>query len=303
MARQGQSGDGADGWAEQLKAERLRVGLTQGELAFRAGLGEDTIRKYEAGKRRPSQETLERILAALQVDWGTSYRIMTARGFHHREVRFATEPEPAYYFTLPEVREFVERVPWPMFTGNELGEIAVANRAAQALWQVDLSGWLAGRTRASANLLVAMAEPSIVSRLANWEELLGHFVSVYKGVPAARAMLDDPGPLFEGILGALGDANPAFIGSLLRLWQTVPAREDKVRWMYSVVWREPGFPDIRFRGIVSQANERLSIGFNEWIPEDAASHAAYEAVLASRGGAARAGGGSTAGRQAARRRA
>jgi transcriptional regulator with XRE-family HTH domain len=286
MASQDGARDGGDSmsWNQMLREERRRVGLTQAQLGERAGLDADTVRKYEHGDRQPGQEALERMLDALQVDWGTSYRIMTARGFHHREVRFDTGPRGNYYFTLPEARDFVERVPWPMFTGNELGEIAVANRAAQALWQVDLAAELRDRSRAAANLFVAMAEPRIASRLANWDELLAHFVALYKKVPAAQGMLDDPGPLFEAVVAAFAEANPAALLRLYRLWQEVPAREDKVRWMYPVVWREPGFPDIRFRGVVSQASEALSIGFNEWIPEDAASHAAYEAVIASRGG-------------------
>ena len=287
MARSGgelAGGDQGATWNEMLREERRRVGLTQAQLGDRAGLDADTVRKYEHGDRRPRQLALERLLDALQVDWATAHRIMTARGFHHREMRFDTGPRGGYYFTLAEVREFVERVPWPMFTGNELGEIAAANRAAQALWQIDLEAELGGRTRAAANMFVAMAEPRIASRLANWEELLAHFVALYKKVPAAQGMLDDPGPLFEAVVTAFAEANPPGLLRLYELWRTVPAREDKVRWMYPVVWREPGFPEIRFRGMVSQASEALGLGFNEWIPEDAASHAAFEAVLASRAG-------------------
>jgi transcriptional regulator with XRE-family HTH domain len=275
-------------WAALLRTERQRAGMTQAELATRAGLDTDTIRKYEHGTRQPGQEVLVRLLDALQVPFATRQEVMTARGFHYPETRLG-ELSRDYYFSIPEMQAFADGFPWPMFTANELGEIAVANHAAQALWQVDLGEELAGRTRARANLFVAMAEPRIASRLVNFEELLGAFVALYKRVPTSRAMLEQPGAVFDDIVSAFSAVNPAALLVLYRLWQTVPPRDDKVRWTYPVVWREPGFADIHFIGSVTQASEALAIGFDEWIPGDPASFATMEAVIASRGGAAGAG--------------
>jgi transcriptional regulator with XRE-family HTH domain len=271
-------------WRTIIRAERLRVGLTQAEVARQAGLAGETIRKYEAGTRLPSREALERILEVLQVPVSTVHAVMLDRGFHHPESRFLPNKEPGYYFTLGELPDAVDQVPWPMFTSNELGEIAAANRAAQALWGLDFAAELGRRSRVTANLFVAMAEPGIADRIANWDEILRHFVALYKAVPAAQTMLDAPGALFSEIIAAFATVSPQRLGRLFELWQTTPPREAKVRWMYPVVWREPGFPEIRFHGIVNPASEPLGIGFNEWIPVDAASHAALEAVIASRAG-------------------
>lgn len=48
-----------------LAAHRTRAGLTQAELATRAGVGAPTVSKYEQGRTRPSWPTLTKLAAAL----------------------------------------------------------------------------------------------------------------------------------------------------------------------------------------------------------------------------------------------
>jgi transcriptional regulator with XRE-family HTH domain len=50
--------------AEALHEARGRAGLTQTELARRAGTSQATISAYEHGRKAPSVETLGRLLAA-----------------------------------------------------------------------------------------------------------------------------------------------------------------------------------------------------------------------------------------------
>ena len=50
--------------SEQLKTARKRAGLTQAELARRAGTSQPTVAAYEAGRRIPRADTLDRLLAA-----------------------------------------------------------------------------------------------------------------------------------------------------------------------------------------------------------------------------------------------
>ena len=47
-----------------LREARLSAGLSQSELARRAGTSQATISAYESGAKRPSVETLSRLLAA-----------------------------------------------------------------------------------------------------------------------------------------------------------------------------------------------------------------------------------------------
>ena len=49
---------------------RIERGLTQVELAARAGVSKSMLSLYEGGKRRPQLETLERLVEALEVRLG-----------------------------------------------------------------------------------------------------------------------------------------------------------------------------------------------------------------------------------------
>jgi transcriptional regulator with XRE-family HTH domain len=50
--------------AATLHAERLRAGLSQAELARRAGTSQATVSAYETGAKQPSVATFSRLLAA-----------------------------------------------------------------------------------------------------------------------------------------------------------------------------------------------------------------------------------------------
>lgn len=50
-----------------IKSARIKAGLTQKELAKKAGLAEITIRQYEANKREPRTENLKKIASALNI--------------------------------------------------------------------------------------------------------------------------------------------------------------------------------------------------------------------------------------------
>lgn len=47
-----------------IETARLRAGLTQAELARRAGTSQSAIALYESGRRSPTVSTLERVLRA-----------------------------------------------------------------------------------------------------------------------------------------------------------------------------------------------------------------------------------------------
>ncbi|MFI5379701.1 MAG: helix-turn-helix transcriptional regulator [Tepidisphaerales bacterium] len=51
--------------ARKFVSRRIKAGLTQKELARRAGVRLETICRVEGGKQRPSHETILRIDAAL----------------------------------------------------------------------------------------------------------------------------------------------------------------------------------------------------------------------------------------------
>jgi transcriptional regulator with XRE-family HTH domain len=56
------------GFAALLKALRVEKGLTQTDLASRAGIGISTMRQYEYGLREPTYGTLLQLARALGVE-------------------------------------------------------------------------------------------------------------------------------------------------------------------------------------------------------------------------------------------
>ena len=276
-----------------MRAERHRLGLTQVELARRAELAPETLRKYESGGRSPTRASIERLLTALQVSQTAVREILGELGFAAAPTLRSPESDPDYHFTVPQLRDFVEETPWPQFAVNNLLEIVAANAAAQTLWGIDLPAEFERRSRAQLNFLAMAAERRFSERIGNWTELLGLIVGALKAIPQSLTMLDEPGSLFGEVFAAFAQNDPTAIPKLFALWERTPRAIAKVRWNYPVIWRDPGVGEIRFLGTVTVANEPEAIGFNDWIPADAASHALLEKVLATpvRGGGGRAPGG------------
>ena len=278
--------DGAPpAWAAALRAERLRLGLTQAELAGRAGIAADTVRKYESGARRPGRTTIVRLLDALQVPQTTVRSVFHDLGFAAADTLFPPSTDPDYFFTQAQLERFVDTALWPVFVANNVFEITAANTAAQRLWGIDFAHEIGHRRRAETNFLALAAEHQFTTRIVNWPELVGVLVSALKAVPQSRSLLEQEGSLFAEVFATFAASDPSLIARLLALWETTPARSAKVRWTYPVVWREPGFEDVRFVGVVTTASEPDGLVFNDWIPADARSHGTLEAILASRPGA------------------
>jgi transcriptional regulator with XRE-family HTH domain len=87
-----------------LRSARKRAGLTQGELAERAGTSQATISAYEKGSKQPSVATFSRLLAAA----GSRLAVEQARAP-------LAEPSPAELAragqTLAEVIGLAEALP------------------------------------------------------------------------------------------------------------------------------------------------------------------------------------------------
>ena len=59
--------EASESLGETLRARRIAAGLTQRELAARAGVPQPNVSAYEVGRREPSLETAQRIDRALSV--------------------------------------------------------------------------------------------------------------------------------------------------------------------------------------------------------------------------------------------
>ena len=67
---------------DRLKSARLAAGLTQRELAERAGVSQSLVAQIERGEREPGRNALRRLAGALgtTVSWLLGERIATPRG-------------------------------------------------------------------------------------------------------------------------------------------------------------------------------------------------------------------------------
>jgi transcriptional regulator with XRE-family HTH domain len=272
------------GWRDLLRAERLRLGLSQVELGALVGVSPETIRKYEAGGRTPARGTLVRLVAALQLSAVQVRVILRGAGFAAADTMFPADSYPDYYFSVAELRSYVEQVPWPQFVTNDLAQVVAANHAAQALWEIDFTAELARRSQAQLSLLSVAAERRFSERVVNWSECLTVLAGIFKGRPRDAIALEDPGAFFTEVLTAYAANDPAAIPQLISAWDSTPAQAGKVRWSYPLVWREPDIGDIQFLSLVSIASEPDALSFNDWIPLDAASHVRLAQVLIRRGG-------------------
>ena len=267
-------------WRHKLRAARLKVGVSQREVAELAGVSQESIRAYEAGRRRPTRERLTTILQALQTPAYDANEILEAAGFSSTPTLFPSDEFPSYFFTIDELQSEVELVAWPEFVLNNANEVVAANAAVQALWGIDFAQERATRTRAQLNLLSVASQRKFADRMVNWDECVAVMAAIFKGHPVNPASLDEPDPYFSEVLQEFADGDPAFLARLVQIWMATPGRDAKVRWSYRVVWRDEEFGEMRFHCIVGTASEPGGLSFNDWQPIDAETWAVLEQVKA-----------------------
>lgn len=126
---------------QRIKRERKFKGLTQEQLAIRAGISFMSVRRYESGERTPTIKTLNKIADAL----GLSMAVFTAPDVTWRD------SDGAYQFVEP-----MEDVPsWLLELESKLKPInaQIGNDAASKEWYILYDG---ERIDLSENDLIAL---------------------------------------------------------------------------------------------------------------------------------------------------
>lgn len=265
-------------WRRKLRNVRERLGLSQREVAERAGVSPETVRGYETGRRRPTRERLSELLDAMPAAAHERKEILEGAGFSAPRTMFPAAEYPDFFFSIDEAQSEVELGAWPAFVLDSAFELVAANAAVQALWGIDFEAERAVRTAAQMNLLAVASERRFADRMVNWDECVATLAVVFKGRPSNPASLDEPDPYFSEVLAAFADGDPAFLARLVRVWIATPARGAKVRWSYRVVWRDDEFGEMRFHCVVSTASDPGGLGFNDWHPVDAETWSVLEQV-------------------------
>lgn len=114
---------------EEVRKLRARAGLTQSELASRAGTSQPTIAAYESGRKSPTLDTLRRLAVSagleMAVDFHPSLTREERRSLHlHRAIagRLLEDPDPVLqqaWRTLERMREG-SPVPLPLLSEWEV---------------------------------------------------------------------------------------------------------------------------------------------------------------------------------------
>ncbi len=254
--------------------------MTRAELAARSGVPADTIRRWEDGSRNPTLPRLLRVLDALDCPGAEANAILRGAGFPTQRTLFPSDRFPNYFYTVEELQQTVEEVPWGEFVLNDNVEVVAANSAIQAVWRVDFAQEKAKRASAQMNLLSVASDHQFAGRMVNWDECVATLASAFKGRPRDPHTLDQPDPYFDAVLAEFARGDPAFLARLIEVFAATPAREPKCRWTYPVVWNDDDFGELRFIGVVNSASEPDGLAFNDWIPIDANSWEALEHVKA-----------------------
>jgi transcriptional regulator with XRE-family HTH domain len=255
-----------------LAAERVRLGLSQADLAARAHVSPHTLKAYESGRRHPSRPYLTAIMDALKIERSQRNRIFDAAGYATDWYEIGPWSDNRFMFTVDEATEFIAGYPWPAFLLNEMMEVCAANNAAQRLWMVDLDKEFLDPI--DRNMLAVASNPRFAERCTNLTEVLEVMAAVFKGHHRGPEALENPSPYFAAVLQRFLAGDAKYVQPFLEAWQKAVPRTPKIRWEYPIVWDDPDVGTLRFRGMVNPASEPDGLAFNDWIPLDAETWAA-----------------------------
>ena len=163
-------------FGDLLKGIRRRNGLSQIQLAERAGVSPSTIQSYEQGRRIPDARELGRLrssLSAASEEWNP-LRSSAGLSIQPNGLMAALEKSrPTFGTVWDEVRSYE----WVSLVTNERKEIVAWNGLANLVGELDLESLPSQMHR---SVLRMAATDHYVQRLLNWDELIGRLIGILK---------------------------------------------------------------------------------------------------------------------------
>lgn len=257
-----------DDWRRRLRVWRETAGLSRLELSRRAGVSAETIKGYEAGRRRPSRELLVVLLEALQVVARDRNGILAAAGFAPDGRMAGTDP-PDPEYNLAEALADIERAPWPACITDETMAVVGANALAQRLWEVDLSR--ERLTPVERHFLCVMTETHFADRILNWDETAALLSALVKGSFGEGPLEDGQAAYLGAVMQHVAQGDTRYLQRFLHHWAVAEPQILKWRFEYHMTWDHEEAGVMRFRCLVNPVNRADRLTINDWIPADAES--------------------------------
>ncbi len=261
-------------WRRRLREHRLRLQLSQPEVARRAGLSLSAVKAYESGDRHPSREAITAITQALGLPVEEVNRVLAGAGYAVDLRGLLNEryaPRGVDWFATE-----VERFLWPVFVTNQASDVLAANRAFRRVIDMPLTERLPNP--AKWNIGARASDPAFAACMENWDEVMSFLIGLAKSELRHDVSLEKPAPWTSDAFQTFLKGDPAYIARLPRLWQTAEPVPYTTRMPYRVRWRCPGGEAMRFMCTMHVADIWQDLSWHDWIPEDPASLQALQDV-------------------------
>ena len=250
-------------FGEELREARNKSGLTQQQLAARAGLSVGTIQSYEQGRRVPGQQELGKLRLGLNLSSESWSRVRSSLGL---------EPEPrGLAATLAKFRppptsawDEVQGCEWVSLVINERKEIVAWNQLANEVSELDLGSLPSGTAR---SVLRMAATEHYANRLKNWRELIGRLISFLKNEGGDISLGPVPAYL-QATLDDIGARDPRFLPELFDLWLTAPLWPSATRNIHPIEWRLSTGELLRFYGVFGEWSDYDGLFSFDWHAAD-----------------------------------
>lgn len=252
-------------WRRALREHRKRRGISQPEVARRAGISLSAVKAYERGDRNPSQDALDAIIGAMGLTHDEGNPIRAGAGF---AIDWYGVLHQRYISDFDELTRQADASPWPVFITNQGSYIRHWNRAFETVLDVDV------RREFPDPLTRSVLAASTISRfmrcIESYDETMSFFIGLIKGDPRREQNLERPAPWLQDTVAQLIEGDPADLRRLIDIWEKAPPIPHKIRHQYNIVWRYRGGDQLmRFVGRHTVCDIWNELNWQEWVPADA----------------------------------
>jgi transcriptional regulator with XRE-family HTH domain len=260
---------GRPAWQRALREHRLRLRLSQPDVARRSGLSVSAVRSYESGDRHPSREALTAVIDALGLTSEQANPILNGAGYAgnwHAIYNEAYGPRDVSWFA-----EQVERFAWPVFVTNEASDLIAANKASRRILDIPPGHALPD---GEWNMLAEGSKPKLAERLESWDDNMRFTLGLGKALVRREVNPERVPPWVAKAYERFLQGDPALVTRMLQLWSSSEPVAHTTRMTYPVRWRREDGTLLRFTAIMTVADVWHVFAWHDWIPDDAETLAA-----------------------------